>query len=339
MMSRGEGHRMTDRMSSQKTPRLGLDALAMDVPGEVERIAQALRQTVSQTLHRQGVVVGISGGIDSSVVLALCARAFPQDHVLGVIMPEHESSPESASLAQDLARRFGVPTVLVDITRALEAQGCYARRDEAIRRVFPEYSRGWKAKIVLPGSLLKEETLNVFSLTVVNPAGAEFSKRIPVPDFLQIMAASNLKQRTRMSTLYYHAETRNFAVAGTANRDEYDLGFFVKYGDGGVDVSPIVHLFKMQVFQLGEHLGVPREILARTPTTDTYSAGSTQEEFFFRAPFGILDAIWAGMEQGASPASIGEALGLSEAQVDRVMKDILRKQQTTKYLRAPPLGL
>lgn len=330
---------MTERKNAWKTPRLGLDALAIDVPAEVERIVLALRQTVTQTLHRRGVVVGISGGIDSSVVLALCSRAFPPDHVLGVIMPEVESSPESTTLAQGLASHFGVSTVVADLTRALEAQGCYARRDEAIRQVFPEYSRGWKAKIVLPGSLLKEATLNVFSLTVVNPAGAESSKRLPVRDFLQIMAASNLKQRARMSTLYYHAESRNFAVIGTANRDEYELGFFVKYGDGGVDVCPIVHLFKMQVFQLGGHLGVPREILARTPTTDTYSAGSTQEEFFFRAPFGILDAIWAGMEQGALPASIGQALGLSEDQVDRVMKDILRKRQTTEYLRTPPLSL
>jgi NAD+ synthase len=330
---------MSERQNPGKTPWLGLDALAMDVPGEVRRIVHALRETVTQRLRRQGVVVGISGGIDSSVVLALCAQAFPPERVLGVIMPEVESSPESAELARSLTSHFGVPNVVVDLTRALEAQGCYARRDEAIRRVFPEYSRGWKAKMVLPGSLLKEPTLNVFSLTVVNPAGAESSRRLPARDFLQIMAASNLKQRTRMSTLYYHAECRNFAVVGTANRDEYELGFFVKYGDGGVDVCPIVHLFKMQVYQVGGHLGVPRDILARTPTTDTYSAGSTQEEFFFRAPFGILDAIWAGMEQGASPVDIGQALGLTEEQAERVIKDILRKRQTTEYLRTPPLRL
>jgi NAD+ synthase len=330
---------MTERKNTRKLPRLGLDALAINVPAEVQRIVEALRHAVTQRLRRQGVVVGISGGIDSSVVLALCARAFPPERVLGVLMPEVESSPESAALAQDLAKRLGVPTETVDLTRALEALGCYARRDEAIRRVFPQYSRGWKAKMVLPGSLLKEETLNVFSLTVVSPGGEQVSQRLPAPEFLQIMAASNLKQRTRMSTLYYQAEVRNFAVAGTANRDEFDLGFFVKYGDGGVDLFPIVHLFKTQVFQLGEHLEVPREIQARSPTTDTYSAGSTQEEFFFRAPFGILDAIWAGMEQGASPASIGEALGLSEEQVDRVLKDILRKRKTTEYLRMPPISL
>jgi len=330
---------MTERKDGPRTSRPGMDALEMDVPAEAQRIVEALRHVVTRTLHRQGVVVGISGGIDSSVVLALCARAFPSDHVLGVIMPEVESNPESASMAQHLAAHFAVPTAVADLTQALEAQGCYARRDEAIRRVFPEYTKGWKAKLVLPGSLLREDTLNVFTLTVVNPAGVEASKRLTARDFLQIMAASNLKQRTRMNTLYYHAETLNFAVAGTANRDEYDLGFFVKYGDGGVDVSPIVHLFKTQVFQLGEHLGVPREILARTPTTDTYSAGSTQEEFFFRAPFEILDAIWAGLEQGAKPAVIAEALGLSENQVDRVMRDILHKRQTTEYLRMPPLGL
>jgi NAD+ synthase len=100
-------------------------------------------------------------------------------------------------------------------------------------------------------------------------------------EYLQIVAASNLKQRTRMSTLYYHAEMRNYAVIGTANKNEHDQGFFVKYGDGGVDIQPIAHLFKTQVYQLARYLGVPEEIQQRPPTTDTYSASCTQEEFSF----------------------------------------------------------
>lgn len=313
--------------------------LDLDVAPEADRIAAFLREAVLHTLRRQGAVVGISGGIDSSVVLALCVRAFGAARVLGVLLPERESSPDSAALARRLAARFGVETVTEDLTAALDGIGCYRRRDEAIRRVFPQYAPGWKAKLNLSGSLLTESALNVFRLTVTDPQGQEFSRRLPAPDFAQIMAASNFKQRTRMSLLYYHAERRHYAVIGTANKNEHALGFFVKHGDGGVDVQPIAHLFKTQVFQLAKYLDVPPEIQQRTPTTDTYPGGSTQEEFFFRLPFDVLDAIWLGLEQNRSVEEIARALDLTTDQVARVIADIRRKQRTTDYLRALPLAL
>ena len=241
--------------------------------------------------------------------------------------------------ASSLADQFAIATVLEDITGALDGSGCYRRRDEAVRRIFPAYGPEWKLKITLPGSLLDQETLNVFRLTVVAPDGEEMTQRLPVQEFLQIVAASNFKQRTRMAMLYYHAELRSFAVVGTPNKNEHDLGFFVKYGDGGLDVSPIVHLFKSQVYQLAKYLDIPEEIQQRVPTSDTYSAGSTQEEFFFRLPFRILDTIWRGMELGYSPDEIASALNLTPEQVNRVMDDIQRKQRTTEYLRKAVLDL
>jgi NAD+ synthase len=313
------------------------NVLVLDVGEEVRQIIDGLRRFVHQTLRRQGAIVGISGGIDSSVVLALCAKAFGPQRVVGVLLPERESSPDSVVLAQKVARQYGVQTVTEDITAALEGLGCYQRRDEAIARLFPEYAPGWKAKIVLPGNLLEQKTLNVFRLTVISPDGREFGKRLPLREYYQVVAASNFKQRTRMVMLYYQAELRNYAVIGTANKNEHDLGFFVKYGDGGVDVSPIVHLFKTQVFQLARYLGVPEEIQKRVPTTDTYSAESTQEEFFFRIPFDVLDVVWSGYERGVSSEELAEALALSTGQVERVIADIIRKQRTTAYLRTPPV--
>lgn len=313
--------------------------LDLNVEQEVNRITDFLRESILQTLHRRGAIVGISGGIDSSVVLALCVRALGPQRVVGILMPERESSPDSAILAQKLADQFGIATVLEDITGALDGSGCYQRRDEAVRRIFPAYGPEWKLKITLPGSLLDQETLNVFRLTVVTPDGEEMTQRLPVQEFLQIVAASNFKQRTRMAMLYYHAELRSFAVVGTPNKNEHDLGFFVKYGDGGLDVSPIVHLFKSQVYQLAKYLDIPEEIQQRVPTSDTYSAGSTQEEFFFRLPFRILDTIWRGMELGYSPDEIASALNLTPEQVNRVMDDIQRKQRTTEYLRKAVLDL
>jgi NAD+ synthase len=249
-------------------------------------------------------------------------------------MPEHESSVESTTLARSWAETLGVEWVLEDMTAALEGLGCYQRRDEAIRRVFPEFSNGWKSKITLPGSLLDDDTLNVFTLTVVDPDGKEFKQRVMAKDFYQIVAASNFKQRSRMSMLYYHAELRNYAVIGTANKNEHKLGFFVKHGDGGVDIAPILHIYKTQVYLLAEALDVPLEIRERTPTSDTYSAGSTQEEFFFRIPFEILDAVWAGWEAGFTAQEIAGETELSADQVQRIVDDITRKARTTEYLRA-----
>jgi len=309
------------------------DVLALDAEREIDRLCEWLRHSIRDVLRRRGAVVGCSGGIDSSVVLALCARALGPEHVLAVLLPEKESSPESAALAQELAAGLGVEAVVEDLTGALEGAGCYQRRDEAIRRVIPEYGPSWKSKITLPGSLLDQDTLSVFYVTALGPDGQDIRRRLPPSEYAQIVAASNFKQRTRMSMLYYHAERRHFVVAGTANKNEYDLGFFVKYGDGGVDVSPILHLFKTQVYQLAACLGVPRSIRERTPTTDTYSAGSTQEEFFFRLPFELLDAIWASHERGVLPAAIANGLGLTPEQVERVIDDIARKQRTTEYLR------
>lgn len=128
-------------------------------------------------------------------------------------------------------------------------------------------------------------------------------------------------------------------MAGTANKNEHDLGFFVKYGDGGVDLSPILHLFKSQVYQLAKHLDIPPEIQLRPPTSDTYSAGSTQEEFFFRLPFEVLDLIWFGIESGCSSKDIALQLNLTEEQVNRIALDIQQKKRTTEYLRQPPLQL
>ncbi len=309
-------------------------ALDLDVEQEAIRIEEALRQAIYHKLHRQGAVVGISGGIDSSVVLALCARAFGPERVTGVLLPEKESSPESIELARELAAKYKIATFTEDITAALEGFGCYRRRDEAIRRVLPEYQPGWGVKIVLPGRLLEESAVNIFRLVVTDVQGNEHSRRLPLREYLEIVAASNFKQRTRMSMLYYHAESRNFAVAGTANKNEYGLGFFVKYGDGGVDVNPIGHLYKSQVYQLGRYLGLPEAIQKRTPTTDTYPGGSTQEEFFYRIPFEMLDLIWLGHERNIPNQDIAAAIKLTEQQVEHVVADIMHKIRATAYLRA-----
>jgi NAD+ synthase len=313
------------------------DSINIDPVKEVGEITSKLKENVTKKLKKRGAVVGISGGIDSSVVLALCAKTFGPERVLGIMMPENDSNPDSLELAKKLSAKFNTKYVVENMTEAVAGFGCYKRRDEAIKNVFPEFNSNYKAKIILPTNLLEKETLNVFQLTIISPDGKEKSERIPLKEYLQIVAASNFKQRSRMCMLYYHAESRNYAVIGTGNKNEHEQGFFVKYGDGGADIKPIAHLFKTQVFQLAEYLDVPEEIRDRIPTTDTYSAEQTQEEFFYRVPFDILDRVWFGWEKGVPAEEIASALGLSKENVESIIHDTQRKIRTTEYLRMEPL--
>jgi NAD+ synthase len=313
------------------------NSLILDAERETDRLVRFIQQNVRQSMRRGGVV-GISGGVDSAVVLALTVRAFGPDKVVAVMMPDQDSDPISETYARELAAKFGVEPLLENITAALSGFGCYERRDDAIRRMFAEYdaAKGWKAKIVLPQDLLDGGTLNVFSVTVISPDGSEASRPLPPREMLEIVAATNLKQRSRMTTLYWHAEARQLAVIGTANKNEHAQGFFVKYGDSGVDLQPIAHLYKSQIYQLARHLGIPESILQRTPTTDTYSAPCDQQEFFFRLPFETLDMLSLALEHGVSAAEASAVIGLTELQVQRAFDDIQRKHRTTEFLRTPP---
>jgi NAD+ synthase len=313
------------------------DSLKIDASAVAEALQAEIRRQIGRVLKKSGAVIGISGGIDSSLCAALCARALGPGRVVGIMMPETDSSPESERLARALGEKFGFETLREDISGGLAGLGCYQRRDEAIRMVFPDYGKGWKNKITIPTNILEKETFNYFNLTVENPRGEVFTERMPLKAYLQIVAASNLKQRLRMTTLYYHAEKRNYAVVGTGNKDEHMQGFFVKYGDGGADLKPIAHLFKIQVHQVAEAIGVPQEIVKRTPTTDTYSLEVTQEEFFFGLDFYTMDMLWYAMENNIPPETAAAVLGLSEAQVEKGYANIRRKVIATEYLRMAPL--
>ena len=313
------------------------NSLKINAEEVADRISQVILKQTRGTFKKGGAVVGISGGIDSSVVAALCARALGPNRVLGVLMPEKESADESRNLAMILAGKFGFETVVENISGGLEGMGCYGRRNEAIKEVFPEFDSSYACKITIPTNILEKDTFNFFTLTIENKKGESKSKRMPPSAYLQVVAASNLKQRLRMSTLYYHAEKRNWAVVGTGNKDEHMQGFFVKYGDGGADLKPIARLYKVQVYQLAEALGIPGEIIKRTPTTDTYSAEVTQEEFFFGLDFYNMDMLWYAMEHNVPPEKTAEVLGLTVEQVRRGYANIERKIKATEYLRMPPL--
>ena len=311
------------------------DVLRIDAAGETERIVQQIRETVLARLKRRGAVLGLSGGVDSSVVAALCARALGKERVLGLFMNEEDTSPDTRQLAQLAAEHAGVATVDENITPILQALGCYRRRDDAIRSVVPEYGPGYKSKIVLP-SVIESDRYRVFSVVVEAPDGAQHKARLTPSAYLEIVASTNFKQRTRKTLEYYHADRLVYAVAGTPNLLEYDQGFFVKNGDGAADFKPIAHLYKTQVYALAAHLGVPEEIRTRPPTTDTYSMPQTQEEFYFSLPYDKMDLCLYAKNHGVSAREVAQALDLTPEQIERVFRDIDNKRTAARYLHAAP---
>lgn len=314
-----------------------IDATVFDIDylAEADRIGEGIRAALRDILHRRGLVVAMSGGIDSSVCAALAVRALGTKKIFGLLLPERDSSSASGARGRALAEHLGIEYTVHDIAPALEAIGCYDWRDAAIRSVFPDYGAGWRNKIVISGGI--QGGVNHFLLVVQDPAGNLQEKRLPLKEYLQIVAATNYKQRIRKTVEYFHADRLNYAVVGTPNRLEYDQGFFVKNGDGSADVKPIAHLYKTQVYAMARALELPEEITSAVPTTDTYSLPQGQDEFYFALPYQQMDlALWA-LNNGVGPDALGRAIGISAEQAEWVFEDIRKKRSTTAYLHASPV--
>jgi NAD+ synthase len=311
-------------------------ALILDPDDAVTRIVRSLRLQLSETLRRKGFVVAMSGGVDSSVCAALAVRAVGADHVLGLFLPERDSDPASRRLATGLADSLGVRCETEDIDPTLEAIGCYRRRNEAVRRAAGEFHDDWKFKLVLERTA-SVGGLNVTFLVIQPTSGPPRHIRLAPTEYREIVAATNFKQRVRKMIEYFHADRLHYAVLGTPNRLEYDQGFFVKGGDGLADVKPIAHLYKTQVYQLAEYLGLPAEIISRTPTTDTFSLQQTQEEFYYALPLKLLDQLLLAHDSGRPVEAVAEELGLSRDQVEVAYRDIEQKRSTTHSLHVTGL--
>lgn len=310
------------------------NCLEIDCASEVEKISNSLRALLKR-YRRKGIVLGLSGGIDSSVTAALCVEAIGKRRVFGIHMPERESEDDTLMLSQVVSEHLGIDSVEENITPILEAFRCYERREAAVKTVIPEFDGSWKMKIVIE-SILENDGFNFSSVVAQSPSGKSIKKRLPTAAYLGIVAASNFKQRTRKAFEYFHADRLNYVVAGTPNRLEYDQGFFVKLGDGAADAKPIAHLYKTQVYQLAAYLGVPESIRQRPPTTDTYSLPQSQDEFYFSLPYEQMDVCLFAKNLGYSAAAVGDRIGFPEEVVSRVFKDIDRKRATTRYLHEGP---
>ena len=315
--------------------QLDASVLEMDNDRVIETITTRLRTILSKDVGRRGFVCAMSGGIDSSVSSALCVKALGKDKVYGLMLPERDSSGFSTARGRQLAEHLGIKYEVFDIAPALEGIGCYQWRDDAIRKVFPEYGDGWKNKIVISGGL--EGQINHFQLVVQKPSGEIKQERLGLKEYLQIVAATNHKQRIRKTVEYFHADRLNYAVIGTPNRVEYDQGFFVKNGDGSADVKPIAHLYKTQVYALARHMKLPPEICDAVPTTDTYSLAQGQDEFYFALPYAKMDLALYALNNGYTAEELAPAIGVTAQQAANVFRDIEAKRKATRYMHLKPV--
>jgi NAD+ synthase len=311
------------------------DVLKLDANAEIDRIVQFLRSTLARTLRKRGLIIAISGGVDSSVCAALAVKAVGAERVCALILPEHDSADSSASRAENLSAQLGLKPITVHIGAALEAIGCYEWRDAAMKKIIPDYHADWRSKIAIRGGM--QGQINRFHLIAQDPHGNLHDERMPLAEYLQIVAATNFKQRTRKMVEYFHADRLNYAVIGTPNRLEYDQGFFVKNGDGAADIKPIAHLYKTQVYALAKALDLPEEITSARPTTDTYSLAQGQDEFYFALPYEQMDiALWAHNHQ-VPAADLAQTLNITTEHAELIYADILAKRRSTEYLHRAPL--
>ncbi|HPP81001.1 MAG TPA: NAD(+) synthase [Deltaproteobacteria bacterium] len=317
----------------------GVHSLDIDVVREAERIVEFLGHCVHTVYRRSGIVVGMSGGIDSAVMAELSWRAIGKENVLGLVLPERESNPSSSEYAVAHAKKMGIEYRVKDITKTVESVMSYAERDAYVKSLVPEYTEGSRYHIALPTDLLERDSFNVYVLKVETPDGTIHKKRLGTQEFRRVTSFANIKIRARMLHLYHEAERLGYVVAGTTNRTEYLLGDFCKYGDGGTDIEALAHLYKNQVYQLGRHLGVPREILERTPSPDTFSLPVSDQEFFFRIPFDKLDHLLYAWERGIGVEETAEALGVGLDAVKRAFADFASKNRATAHLRVMPYSL
>ncbi len=313
-----------------------LDVLRIDPAEQLEKLSKFIAEQVRAVYRRKGIIVGLSGGVDSACIAAVAAHALGKEKVVGLILPETESNPISSEYAKKQAQALGIEHRQIEITPTVDSVVHYEWRDEFMRKMVPEYRPGYRYNITLPTDLLEREAISFYSLQVQMPDGEIKRKRLDVEEFRTITSFANIKIRARMLHLYAEAERRNLLVVGTTNRTEYLLGDFCKYGDGGTDIEPLTHLYKTQIYQLSEYLEVIPEIINRTPSPDTFSLPVSDQEFFFRIPFDKLDYLLYAWEHDVPLKDAVNVLGIPEEAVKRAFKDFAAKHRATAHLREMP---
>ena len=300
----------------------------------VNKITEFIKEEVFEIFQKKGVVIGMSGGIDSAVTAALCAKSIGSEKVLGLILPEKESDPKSQELAQLIAKKFNIETKPIDITNILESFGVYHNKEKIVKEKFPNFNEKCKYRVIVPSKM--ENNIGIPFLEILDDENNLHKLKISSFDFLNLTAATSIKHRVRMTMLYYYAEKNNFTVIGTTNKTEYLQGYFVKYGDGGSDIEPLIHLYKSQIYQLAEKLQLPEEIIKQEASPDVWSFTTNDEEFFYAVPYNVVDLILYARENNFSVEEILKHSKLSPKKIEMLIQFQNQKENKSKHMRENP---
>ena len=301
----------------------------------VQHLQDFIHKQVYDNFRKRGIVVGISGGIDSAISAKLCCNAVGKENVLGIILPEKESNPQSQEFAKKYCEKLGIKYEIEDITSILDSSEIYQIREKIVKKYFPDYNQSCKYRIVFSENF-DSDGLSIPYLEVNDGNNQIHKIKLSLNDYFTITAATNIKHRIRMTRLYFHAEKNNFLVCGTTNKAEFQQGYFVKYGDGGVDIEPLANLYKTQIYQLGTYLDIPNEIIERKASPDTWSFDVSDEEFFYSLPYEIVDLMLFAKEKSVTLSYICSTLDLKEEKVKRILNSIERKLHASKTSRIFP---
>lgn len=298
-----------------------------------------MRETVTEQFRKDGIVIGVSGGVDSALIATLAVEALGADHVYGLILPEKESNPSSRELAISLCRKLKIPFREVPITPVVESFGIYAEKESLMRELFPQYDPSvHTTNLFLPSGIDSGSLLALPSIRLSDEKKSISTKRLSAQQYLKLISLQNVKQRTRMIALYMQAEKMNYVVSGTTNKSELLCGYFVKFGDGGVDIEPIANLYKLQVYRLSEVLKIDKKIIARAPSPDTWSHFTSDEDFYLRMPYEILDQLLYAEEHNLPSEIVRKSTGLTPVQMSSAQKHIQSMKNASRMLQlAPPV--
>ena len=300
----------------------------------VNKISDFIKDEISNSFQKSGAVVGLSGGIDSAVTTSLCAKSLGSEKVLGLIMPEKESDSKSQIHAKKVAEKYNIKTKIIDITSILESFEVYQNKESIIKEKFPDFSINCKYRMMITSKL--KNLIGIPFLEILDEKNKQHKLKISSSEFLTLTAATSIKHRVRMTMLYFHAEKNNFCVAGTTNKSEYLQGYFVKYGDGGSDIEPLVNLYKSQIYQLGEFLKVPIEILTKDPSPDVWSFTTSDQEFFYSVPYDIVDLLMYARENNLSIKDVQKLSNLSQENIKILMRVQDQKYAKSQHMRETP---
>ena len=301
----------------------------------VQSLQNFIHEQVYDNFRKRGIVIGISGGIDSAVTAKLCCDAIGKENVLGIILPEKESNPQSQEFATKYCEKLGIKYEIEDVTSILDSSKIYQTREKIVEKYFPDYNQSCEYRLVFSENF-DNDGLSIPYLEVNDESKQIHKIKLSLNDYFTITAATNIKHRIRMTRLYFYAEKNNFLVTGTTNKAEFQLGYFVKYGDGGVDIEPLANLYKTQVYQLGKYLDVPNEIIERKASPDTWSFDVSDEEFFYSLPYETVDLVLFAKEKSVPLNDIYSVLDLKEERVKRILNSLERKWKASKTLRVFP---